>query len=70
LSVESAVDSLKLFDSGAALRSLEAAAQQAWRFHVEEATIADVHRAVRAKQITAEVLGPKLNKCTAARGQT
>src|ERR1700716_2453433 len=29
------------------------AAGQAWRFHLEEATIADVHRAIRAKQITA-----------------
>ena len=27
----------------------KAAAQQAWRFHLEEATIADVHRAIRAK---------------------
>ena len=26
---------------------------QAWRFHLEEATIADVHRAIRARQITA-----------------
>jgi len=28
------------------------AAAQGWRFHLEEATIADVHRAIRAKQIT------------------
>src|SRR5205809_3902905 len=32
------------------------AAAQGWRFHLEEATIADVHRAIRAKQITAEQL--------------
>jgi Asp-tRNA(Asn)/Glu-tRNA(Gln) amidotransferase A subunit family amidase len=35
---------------------LRSIAQQAWRFHLEEATIADVHRAIRAKQITAEQL--------------
>src|SRR5947209_6860300 len=34
----------------------EVTAQQGWRFHLEEATIADVHRAIRAKQITAEQL--------------
>src|SRR6266446_10431525 len=34
----------------------EVTAQQGWRFHLEEATIADVHRAMRAKQITAEQL--------------
>jgi amidase len=34
----------------------EANAAQAWRFHLEEATIADVHRAIRAKQITATQL--------------
>lgn len=28
-------------------------AQTGWRFHLEEATIADIHRAIRAKQITA-----------------
>ena len=32
------------------------AAAQGWRFHLEEATIADVHRAIRAKQITAAQL--------------
>ena len=32
------------------------AAAQGWRFHLEEATIADVHRAIRAKQITATQL--------------
>src|ERR1700720_4995242 len=31
----------------------EANAAQGWRFHLEEATIADVHRAILAKQITA-----------------
>ena len=34
----------------------KASAAQAWRFHLEEATIADVHRAIRAKQITATQL--------------
>ena len=32
------------------------AAAQGWQFHLEEATIGDVHRAIRAKQITAEQL--------------
>jgi len=32
------------------------AAAQAWRFHLEEATIADVHRAIRARQLTATQL--------------
>src|SRR3954468_6673366 len=32
------------------------AAAQGWRFHLEDATIADVHRAIRAKQITATQL--------------
>jgi amidase len=32
------------------------AAAQGWRFHLEAATIADVHRAIRAKQITATQL--------------
>jgi len=50
-----------LFGIGAALLvapfvASKAAAQPAWRFHLEEATIADVHRAIRAKQITAEQL--------------
>ena len=31
-------------------------AAQAWHFHLEEATIADVHRAIRSKQITATQL--------------
>ncbi len=31
-------------------------AAPASRFHVEEATISDVHRAIRAKEITAEQL--------------
>ena len=34
----------------------EVKAQSAWLFHLEEATIGDVHRAIRAKQITAEQL--------------
>jgi amidase len=34
-------------------RPIEASAAPAWQFHLEEATIADVHRAIRAKQITA-----------------
>ena len=34
----------------------EVTAQSGWQFHLEEATIADVHRAIRAKQITAEQL--------------
>src|SRR5262245_32718200 len=33
-----------------------ASAASAPRFHLEEATIADVHRAIRARQITAEQL--------------
>ncbi len=32
---------------------IKASAAPAWQFHLEEATIADVHRAIRAKQITA-----------------
>jgi hypothetical protein len=39
--------------SAALLLCAAAQAGQAWRFHLEEATIADVHRAIRAKQITA-----------------
>src|SRR5215467_12408372 len=35
------------------IRPLEASAAPAWQFHLEEATIADVHRVIRAKQITA-----------------
>jgi Asp-tRNA(Asn)/Glu-tRNA(Gln) amidotransferase A subunit family amidase len=40
---------------GAALlvTPLAAGVAQAWQFHLEEASIADVHRAIRAKQITA-----------------
>jgi Asp-tRNA(Asn)/Glu-tRNA(Gln) amidotransferase A subunit family amidase len=34
----------------------EVKAHSAWQFHLEEATIGDVHRAIRAKQITAEQL--------------
>ena len=34
----------------------EVKAQSAWQFHLEEGTIGDVHRAIRAKQITAEQL--------------
>ncbi|HWN50023.1 MAG TPA: amidase [Xanthobacteraceae bacterium] len=34
-------------------RPMEARAAPAWQFHLEEATIADVHRAIRAKQVTA-----------------
>jgi amidase len=40
----------------AAHLALVASAVSAPRFHLEEATIADVHRAIRAKQITAEQL--------------
>ncbi len=36
--------------------ALMAKAASAPRFHLEEATIADVHRAIRAKEITAEQL--------------
>ena len=36
--------------------SVHAAGAQSGRFHLEEATIADVHRAIRAKQITATQL--------------
>src|SRR5215470_17338175 len=32
---------------------IAAPAAPAWQFHLEEATIADVHRAIRAKQVTA-----------------
>jgi len=35
---------------------MQANAAPAWRFHLEEATIADVHRAIRARQITATQL--------------
>src|SRR5215510_5026063 len=42
--------------SAALLLAMDANAQPAWRFHLEEATIADVHRAIQAKQITAEQL--------------
>jgi len=35
-------------------------AASAPRFRLEEATIADVHRAIRAKEITAEQLGSGL----------
>jgi hypothetical protein len=31
-----------------------------WRFHLEEATIADVHRAIRANQITRHAAGEPL----------
>jgi amidase len=34
----------------------ESSAADGWRFHLEEATIADVHRAIRARQITATQL--------------
>jgi amidase len=34
-------------------RPTPASAAPAWQFHLEEATIADVHRAIRARQITA-----------------
>ena len=40
----------------AAQLALLAKAASAPRFHLEEATIADVHRAIRAKEITAEQL--------------
>ena len=40
----------------AAHLALMAQAASAPRFHLEEATIADVHRAIRAKEITAEQL--------------
>ncbi len=40
----------------AAFFGSKAFAAPAWRFHLEEATIADVQRAIRAKQITAEQL--------------
>jgi len=42
--------------SAAWLLCATAQAGQAWRFHLEEATIADVHRAIRAKQLTATQL--------------
>src|SRR5229473_2613612 len=35
------------------MQSIQASAAPAWQFHLEEATIADVHRAIRAKQVTA-----------------
>src|SRR5580765_5415812 len=41
----------------ATLRPQPAQAQQpAWRFHLQEATIADVHRAIRSGQITCRQL--------------
>jgi amidase len=42
--------------AAASLLAIDANAQPAWRFHLEEATIADVHRAIQARQITAEQL--------------
>jgi len=42
--------------SAVLLHCAAAQAGQAWCFHLEEATIADVHRAIRAKQITANQL--------------
>ena len=50
--------SIALLSIGSILFSLargnvRAAGAQSGRFHLEEATIADVHRAIRAKQITA-----------------
>jgi Asp-tRNA(Asn)/Glu-tRNA(Gln) amidotransferase A subunit family amidase len=38
------------------LTAKEAGPAQPWRFHLEEATIADVHRAIRTKQLTATQL--------------
>src|SRR4029434_6583268 len=40
----------------ASLLAIESNAQPAWRYHLEEATIADVHRAIQAKQITPDQL--------------
>ena len=40
----------------AAHLALMAKAASAARFHLEEATIADVHRAIRAREVTAEQL--------------
>src|ERR1700674_3218258 len=42
--------------SAAQLALIVTSAVSAPRFHLEEATIADVHRAIRAKEITAEQL--------------
>ena len=39
-----------------AMTSSSGRAGQAWRFHLEEATIADVHRAIKQKQLTATQL--------------
>src|SRR5215475_7994063 len=47
--------SCAVIGSGATLllmRPPETSAAPAWQFHLEEASIADVHRAIRAKQIT------------------
>src|SRR5262249_61593761 len=38
------------------LSRADASAAETWRFHLEEASIADVHRAFRAKQLTATQL--------------
>src|SRR5688500_16807065 len=39
-----------------AMTSSSGRAGQAWRFHLEEATIADVHREIKQKQLTATQL--------------
>lgn len=44
------------FRQGVILFYPEAEAAEKWRFHLEEATIADVHRAFRSKQLTATQL--------------
>jgi hypothetical protein len=57
---EATVDAQRIFVAmlgiGASLpltRPTEAGAAPAWQFHLEKATIEDVHRAIRARQITA-----------------
>ena len=50
----------------AAQLTLVTKAASAPRFHLEEATIADVHRAIRAKEITAEQLVQLSNSISSA----
>src|SRR5262245_14708037 len=53
----------------ASINSTQTNAEPAWRFHLEESTIADVHRAIRAKQITAtELVGLYFKRIEAYNG--
>jgi amidase len=55
--------------AGPILTSIQTSAEPAWRFHLEEATIADVQRAIRARQITAtELVGLYFKRIEAYNG--